>query len=44
MLEGFFVEFGFELLGLVALELDIPGPGCASLLFSAQPPGYELCR
>lgn len=29
---------------LVVLELAVPGPGCASLLFWALPPAYEVGR
>lgn len=27
--------------GLATLEMEVPGAGCASLCFSAQPPNYE---
>ncbi len=30
--------------GLATLELDVVGPGCASLRFSAQPPHYEISQ
>ena len=30
--------------GFAVLEMDVVAPGCASLLFSAQPPQFESCQ
>lgn len=30
--------------GLAVLEMNVVAQGCASLLFSAQPPQFELCQ